>query len=446
MTTHATSRRTAAIALAGASAITLATLAPAAEIPRIAPGAALSAALAAATDPIQAFIDDVTTQVSISGADRVNNPNPVPLADAPAHIAAGLVASAIRTGQGIVLAPEQFAALVSAIGTGDETKASGAIRDIIDGPLWAADPTLLSLWDAAPAPIGGQGDYTGTVWNFREQWRGAALDLENFILGALYPATSTSGLTTDAAVAATNPLQAFIDDVTSQVSISGADRVNNPDPVPLSDAPAHIAAGLAASAIRTVQGLVLGPQQVAALVTALSTGDKTGASDAIVNIIDGPLWSADPALLSVWDAAPKPIGGEGEYTGAAWNFRESWRSTGNTIESNVLDALKLPKPDKLTDTSGASTVRTVTLNVPAARAATPGDVSDKKAVSDQKSPTGTLSESTKKADDAAASSSLQSKSPFSSHRDRGATTAKPADSGASDKSADRSTGEKGPNK
>ena len=422
MTTHTTSRRTAAIALAGA--IAMAALAPATEIPGIAPDSAFSVALAAATNPLQAFIEDVTTQVEISGAERVNTPNPVELADAPAHIAAGLVASVIRTGQGIVLAPQQFSALVSAISSGDDATASAAIRDIIDGPLWAADPTLLSLWEAAPSPIGGEGEPTGAVWNFREQWRGAALDLEDFILNALYPA-STSGLA--AAAATPNPLQAFIDDVKNQVSISGATRVNAMNTVPSEDAASHIAAGLAASAIRTVQGLVLAPQQITKLVTALSTSDEDGASAAIVDLIDGPLWSADPALLSVWEAAPKPIGGEGIGAGAVWQFRESWRTTGNTIESNVLDALKLPKPPKLED-------------VTAPKAAATSDVVDKKDASDEKTVTGTTSEPTTKADDTAVSSGRHRKSPFGSHRDRGANTAKTAkasDSSTGDKSADK---------
>lgn len=434
MSTHTTSRRTAAIAFAGAGAIALATVAPATAIPGITPDRALSVALSAATNPLQAFIDDVTTQVSISGANRVNHPNPVPLADAPAHIAAGLVASAIRTGQGIVLAPQQFAALVSTISTGDKTTASEAIRDIIDGPLWSADPTILSLWDAAPAPIGGEGEPSGAVWDFREQWRGAALDFEDFILGALYPA-STSGI---AAAVATDPLQAFIDDVKNQVEISGADRVNNPQEVPLANAPAHIAAGLAASAIRTVQGLVLAPQQIAKLAADLSTGDDNAASAAIVDLIDGPLWSADPALLSVWEAAPKPIGGEG--AGAVWQFRESWRTTGNTIESNVLEALKLPKPPKLEDTTGTSSLRTVTLAVTAPKAAAASDVVDKKEARDEKTVTGTTSEPTTKADDTTASSGRHRKSPFGSHRDGGADTAKTA------KASDSSTGDKSPDK
>jgi hypothetical protein len=107
LTTHTTSRSAAAIAFAGAGAIALATMAPAAEFPGIAPGTALSVSLAAATDSIQAFIDDVRNQVSISGAERVNAAITVPLSDAPAHIAAGLAASAIRTVQGLVLAPQQ---------------------------------------------------------------------------------------------------------------------------------------------------------------------------------------------------------------------------------------------------------------------------------------------------------------------------------------------------
>lgn len=437
MTTHTTSRRTGAIAFAGAGAIALAALAPVTELPRIAPGEALSVALAATTDPLQAFIDDVTTQVSTSGSVRVNHPVAVPLADAPAHIAAGLVASAIRTTQGIVLGPQQFATLVSAIGSGDETAASAAIKDIIDGPLWAADPTLLSLWDAAPAPIGGEGDYTGSVWDFREGLRGAALGFEDFVLGALFPAAGSSGL---AAAAATDPLQAFIEDVQTQVAIGGAARVNTPVTVPLADAPAHIAAGLAASAIRTVQGLVLGPQQFVKLTTALTTGDQQGASDAIVNIIDGPLFAADPALLSGWEAAPKPIGGQGTYTGAAWQFRESWRTTGNTIENNVLDALKLPPSGKATDTTSTASLRTVTLAVPAAPAAVQSNPVDTKDASDQKALSGNVSEPTKKADDAPASSGRHRKSTSGVHRDRGtnaAKTAKAADSSPGDKSADK---------
>ena len=446
LTTHTPSRRATVIAFAGAGAIALAAMSPAAEISGTAPGAAVPVALAAATDPIESFIVDVMTQVAISGAERVNDANTVPAADAPAHIAAGLVASAIRAGQGIALAPQQFAALVSAISSGDETTASAAIRDIIDGPLWSADPTLLSTWESTPAPIGGEGDYTGAVWTFREQWRNANLSFEDFILNALYPESSASGLA--AAAATPDPLQAFIDDVKNQVSIGGAARVNTPVTVPAADAASHIAAGLAASAIRTVQGLVLAPQQIIKLATALSTGDKPGASAAIVDLIDGPLWSADPALLSVWEAAPKPIGGEGTPTGAVWQFRESWRTTGNSVEINVLDALNLPKPPKLEDTSNATNLRTVTLAVPAATAATQSDVKDDKDVSDPKAVTGTASEPTTKAEDTTRSSGRHRKSTFGSHRDSSTKTAsaaktanstadKKADSGAGDKSSDK---------
>lgn len=412
MSTHTTSRRTAGIALAGAGAITLATMAPATETPRIDAGAVLSVALTAVTNPLQAFIDDVTTQVSITGAQRVNNPIEVAPGDEAAHIAAGLVASVIRTGQGIALAPQQFAALTSAIATGDEATATAAIRDVIDGPLWAADPALLSLWEAAPAPIGGD---AGAVWNFREQWRAGAISLEDYIIGKLYPAGTTT-----MAAAAESPLQTFIADVQNQVSISGATRVNNPQTVPQDQALSHIAAGLAASAIRTVQGLVLAPQQVTKLVTALSGSDKQGASEAIVDLIDGPLWAADPALLSAWEAAPKPIGGEGDYTGAAWNVREQWRTAGNTIESNILDRLDLPKPPKLQDTVKPD-LRTVTLTVAAPQAAATTD----KGASDQKVTSGNRAEPKKKAD--ANSSGRHRKGTFGAHRDSGATKSKTGD-------------------
>ncbi len=76
----------------------------------------------------------------------------------------------------------------------------------------------------------------------------------------------------------------------------------------------------------------------------------------------------------------------------------------------MLDALKLPKPPKLED-------------VTAPKAAATSDVVDKKDASDDTTVTGTTSEPTTKADDTTASSGRHRKSPFGSHRDRGANTA-----------------------
>jgi hypothetical protein len=106
----------------------------------------------------------------------------------------------------------------------------------------------------------------------------------------------------------------------------------------------------------------------------------------------------------------------------------------------VLDALDLPKPDKLDDTTGTSSLRTVTLNVPAPQAATPSGVDDGKDATDQKALTGNPVEPTTKADDTAAGSGRQGKSPFGAHRESGTKTAETSDK------ADNSTGEKSTDK
>lgn len=201
---------------------------------------------------------------------------------------------------------------------------------------------------------------------------------------------------------ASDPIQAFIDDVTTQVQSTGADRVNNPNPVGLADAPAHLAAGLAASGLRTAEGISLSPLQVVALASAIASGDQAKAVDAIKNTIDAPLWAADPALLSVWDAAPAPIGGEGSYTGAVWNAREAWRTTGNTVEGTLLDAASLPKPPKLNDVPSTSSVKTVTLSVPTPKAPVRS---------------GNLFTPNKKSDTSGAQPGQQAKGPLSGLRD-----------------------------
>lgn len=110
------------------------------------------------------FIQTVISDVKTPGPRAYQQ---VGLAQAPGYLAAGLTASGIRAAQGTVLSPLQVIALASSAATGDKQGVSNAIANTVDGPLWAADPTLYAVRDAAPAPVGGPNGFAAGA---RDQW------------------------------------------------------------------------------------------------------------------------------------------------------------------------------------------------------------------------------------------------------------------------------------
>lgn len=70
-------------------------------------------------------------------------------------LAQGLQGSAIRVAQGTVTAPLGLIPIAKAMAEGHKNDLYMAIRQYIDAPLWAADPTISGLAKALPESLGG---------------------------------------------------------------------------------------------------------------------------------------------------------------------------------------------------------------------------------------------------------------------------------------------------
>jgi hypothetical protein len=91
-------------------------------------------------------------------------------------LANGVTASVERTVEGAVLAPVGLVTIAQAMADGDAAELYTAIRQYIDAPLWAADPTITALEKALPESLGGATEFgdnqqptDGGLKDFRDQ-------------------------------------------------------------------------------------------------------------------------------------------------------------------------------------------------------------------------------------------------------------------------------------
>ena len=63
--------------------------------------------------------------------------------------------SAQRTVTGLASTPVGFATAAIALAQGQNNVAAAILKEIVDGPQWAADPAIYALDDLLPEPIGG---------------------------------------------------------------------------------------------------------------------------------------------------------------------------------------------------------------------------------------------------------------------------------------------------
>ncbi len=370
MTTHSKTLAGTGVALAAAGAVALTPMHPVLPDLNI---TRAEVALSAAQTPgglIGGFIAAFEYGLNTSGADRVNAPIPdIDPMFAPFYVAANIAASGARGIEALVGAPAVVAQTLTAVATGDWGTVGDNLVDIIDAPLWAADPTLFALRDVLPGPFGGT---DGLVWGIREAIRDSGRALESALL-AMLPAQQSALLAAAQAPGPTHigSLADFIAAVQWAVQAGGGYRVNNPQPVtdPI-QAAAFLAVGLAASGIRTVEGLAMAPLGIAQLAVYAATGDEANASATLKNLLDGPLWAADPALFAVRDTIPAPIGGTG---GIVMTGREVVRQTGNGLESAITGALGWPDPNpaaakaKVAASTSAPTSKPAGLNLTGTR-------------------------------------------------------------------------------
>ncbi|WP_059017252.1 hypothetical protein [Mycobacterium sp. M26] len=328
------------IALAGATAIALTPVTPVGGQGQPDTAAVNLAALSVPTPSqlLDGYVEAFTYALETGGGARVNNPSPAtdPV-DALTDLAAGFPAAAVRTLQAIAQTPAAFGSLLTSALSGDHATASATLINIIDAALWANDPALFAMRDALPAPIGGS---AGLVMNLREAWRQGGISLESTLLTALgWPNPFAPAVADADAAPPITSLADFVDAVNTAVSLSGAAAYNNPKTVSgLGQAPLYLAAGLVASTVRGLQTLVGAPAVIGTLISKVIEGDQAGALAVLKNIVDAPLWVADPAIFAIRDAVPAPIGGT---TGVAMNARETWRQAGLAI-TNVVAAVADP--------------------------------------------------------------------------------------------------------
>ncbi|OBF90704.1 hypothetical protein A5790_15850 [Mycobacterium sp. 852002-51152_SCH6134967] len=266
-----------------------------------APGAAL-----------EDFIEGTLAAFNRPGGEAVNNPDPTTgVVEGLGRIGQGFAASGLRLGT-TALAPLRLIELAQAISDGNGSASFGAfVKNIVDAPLWTIDPALFALRDALPAPLGGPG---GLVMTIRDQLYRLTLEINE-------------GLQDPGAL-----VQRFVDGTIEAFERPGPvayEEVAGPI-----DAFSRVTQGAIASTLRLAAAAVLGPVGIVQAVAAVAQGDTEAALAAVENIVDGPLWVADPALYGLRDALPAPIGGPGNLVE---NFRNGLWSATERINGSIRD-------------------------------------------------------------------------------------------------------------
>lgn len=226
-----------------------------------------------------------------------------------------LALSAQRIVEGLAAAPLNPLIMAVAIAGNDRELLYAALRQSIDGPLWAADPALEALADILPAQLGGgsgnestTADGDGTLLQFRNDvlWSAGA-QARNFVADVL--------------------------EVPSTIDANPA---------------AILATGFASSATNLATGLALAPLGLIPIAEAIATGEEADLYRVIRQYIDAPLWVADPSIEAVARVLPESLGGGtdrqpevvGPEDGALVQFRNDvlWQATAQT-RTVVADAL-----------------------------------------------------------------------------------------------------------
>jgi hypothetical protein len=361
MQVNVKSYMTAGVAMVGAGAIALAPISPPADTSDKGVGTyevSLAAAshfqqqqdafaASLASNPISSLIEGIIDAYKAPG----NRPYEATtgIIDGVVHIGQGVAASGLRFGDAMIRTPLRFAALPFAFlgGTGPEA-VSDLITNLVDGPLWVIDPILYGLRDSLPAPFGGT---DGIIQKFRDQvlWMGTQ-EINDFIAN---PAGA---------------LRSFVDGIMSAYAAPG-NRPYEAVTGPFASM-GHITEGFIASGMRFVEAAIITPLRFAYLPLAFANGTGPQAvSQFITDLVDGPLWVADPILYGLRDALPSPFGGPGDSV--MLNFRNGlWALTEqiNDAIGSLFGAPAAPAVNELSEKSGPSglpdpNARTLTLSL-----------------------------------------------------------------------------------
>ncbi len=224
--------------------------------------------------------------------------------------AENLALSAQRTVTALVGAPVGFGTAAIALAQGGPANNAAAfaiLKEIVDGPLYAADPAIYALDDLLPAPLGGDPD------NVQEQ-RGESLITQ---------------FRADQLIAARDDIKEAIGD---SLGLGTSPDVDNEGPV---YAAARLGAGFAASGVRAAQSAVTAPLGLVAVAqgvqTSFDTGNNKPLYQALQAYIDGPNYVTDPIVFAVDDVLPQPVGSDPQTNPALMNGSEISRLRGNVL-------------------------------------------------------------------------------------------------------------------
>ncbi|WP_166908911.1 hypothetical protein [Mycobacterium sp. DL440] len=191
---------------------------------------------------------------------------------------AGLVFMAgQRLADQFVQAPFIPLVLAAQLAAGDNERLFSQIRQMVDSPVYVADPLIEAIAITLPDEFGGGSDHvTNTAAG-----DGAFMQFRN------------------------NELLGLRDDINAQF----AQALGVDTPWPNDNYVAALAQGVQESAVRSVNGVVLGAAGLVSVAQAMASGDNLAVYQAVKEYIDAPMWAADPAIEGLAEALPESLGG-----------------------------------------------------------------------------------------------------------------------------------------
>ncbi|WKG04420.1 hypothetical protein [Mycolicibacterium sp. HK-90] len=203
-----------------------------------------------------------------------------------------------RLADQFVQAPLTPLVLAAQLAAGDNERLFSQIRQIVDSPLYVADPLIEAIAITLPEEFGGGSDHETTT----TAGDGDFMQFRN------------------------NELLGLRDAINTQF----ASALGVEAPWPNENYTAALAAGMQESAVRAVNGAVLGVVGLAAVAEAMASGDNVELYKAIRSYIDAPQWVIDPTIEGLAEALPESLGGgtNGDPTdptgdGALMQFRNN---------------------------------------------------------------------------------------------------------------------------
>lgn len=236
----------------------------------------------------------LTACVAIAGASVIaitpvvaSPPTPTRVVDAQVALAASFegkdqIALTIMTGERLVdqfvQAPLVPFVLAAQLAGGDNERLFSQIRQIVDSPLYVADPLIEAIAITLPDELGGGSDHV----------------------------TNTTAGDGDFMQFRNNELLGLRDDIDAQfaeaLGVSNWRKIDD-------NYASYLANHLIESGIRLASLPVLQASSLITLAQAVESGEKVKIYEVVRDYIDGPQWAIDPAIEGIANALPESLGG-----------------------------------------------------------------------------------------------------------------------------------------